>query len=243
MKYKLLVLDVDGTLLNQAGEITNRTLSTLRKVQQMGVHIMLASGRPTYGLLPLAKMLELGTYDGYILSYNGGQIISAKNGEVLFERRINPEMLPYLEKKAKKNGFSIFTYNENRIITNNASDTHVVDEAFINDMEVCQTEEFSLAVDYPPCKVVLVSDDEESLVSLEHHWKRRLNGVLDVFRTEDFFLEVVGCGIDKANALAAFMDKAGILPEEVIAIGNGVADVNMLQLVGLGMLWVMRPIR
>ena len=234
MKYKLLVLDVDGTLLNQAGEITNRTLSTLRKVQQMGVHIMLASGRPTYGLLRLAKMLELGTYDGYILSYNGGQIISAKNGEVLFERRINPEMLPYLEKKAKKNGFSIFTYNENRIITNNASDTHVVDEAFINDMEVCQTEEFSLAVDYPPCKVVLVSDDEESLVSLEHHWKRRLNGVLDVFRTEDFFLEVVGCGMDKANALAAFMDKAGILPEEVIAIGNGVADVNMLQLVGLG---------
>lgn len=234
MKYKLLVLDVDGTLLNKAGEITKRTLTTLRKVQQMGVRIMLASGRPTYGLLPLARMLELGTYEGYILSYNGGQIISAQNGEVLFERRINPEMLPYLEKKAKKNGFSIFTYNENRIITNNASDSHIVDEAFINDMEIQQDEEFSLAVDYPPCKVVLVSDDEESLVSLEHHWKRRLNGVLDVFRTEDFFLEVVGCGIDKASALAAFMDKAGIRTEEVIAIGNGVADVTMLQMAGLG---------
>lgn len=234
MKYKLLVLDVDGTLLNKAGEITKRTLTTLRKVQQMGVRIMLASGRPTYGLLPLARMLELGTYEGYILSYNGGQIISAQNGEVLFERRINPEMLPYLEKKAKKNGFSIFTYNENRIIANNASDPHIVDEAFINDMEIQQDEEFSLAVDYPPCKVVLVSDDEESLVSLEHHWKRRLNGVLDVFRTEDFFLEVVGCGIDKASALAAFMDKVGIRTEEVIAIGNGVADVTMLQMAGLG---------
>lgn len=234
MKYKLLVLDVDGTLLNQAGEITKRTLATLRKVQQMGVRIMLASGRPTYGLLPLARMLELGTYEGYILSYNGGQIISAKNGEVVFERRINPEMLPYLEKKAKKNGFSIFTYNENRIITNNASDSHIVDEAFINNMEIQQTDEFSLAVDYPPCKVVLVSDDEAALVDLEGHWKRRLNGVLDVFRTEDFFLEVVGCGIDKANALAAFMNKAGIDTEEVIAIGNGVADVTMLQMAGLG---------
>lgn len=234
MKYKLLVLDVDGTLLNQAGEITKRTLATLRKVQQMGVRIMLASGRPTYGLLPLAKMLELGTYEGYILSYNGGQIISAKNGEVVFERRINPEMLPYLEKKAKKNGFSIFTYNENRIITNNASDSHIVDEAFINNMEIQQTDEFSLAVDYPPCKVVLVSDDEAALVDLEGHWKRRLNGVLDVFRTEDFFLEVVACGIDKANALAAFMNKAGISTEEIIAIGNGVADVTMLQMAGLG---------
>lgn len=100
MKYKLLVLDVDGTLLNEAKEITKRTLSALLKVQQMGVRIVLASGRPTYGLMPLAKALELGNYGGFILSYNGCQIIRAENGEVLFERRINPEMLPYLEKKA-----------------------------------------------------------------------------------------------------------------------------------------------
>ena len=69
MKYKLLVLDVDGTLLNDEKEISKRTLNVLRKVQQMGVRIMLASGRPTYGLLPLAKTLELGIYNGYILSY------------------------------------------------------------------------------------------------------------------------------------------------------------------------------
>ena len=55
MKYKLLVLDVDGTLLNDEKEITPRTLATLLKVQQMGVHLVLASGRPTYGILPLAK--------------------------------------------------------------------------------------------------------------------------------------------------------------------------------------------
>ena len=96
MKYKLLVLDVDGTLLNDAKEISKRTLAALLKVQQMGVRIVLASGRPTYGLMPLAKSLELGNYGGFILSYNGCQIINAQNGEILFERRINPEMLPYL---------------------------------------------------------------------------------------------------------------------------------------------------
>ena len=91
MKYKLLVLDVDGTLLNSEKEISKRTLAALLKVQQMGVRIVLASGRPTYGLMPLAKTLELGNYGGFILSYNGGQIINAQNGELLFERRINPE--------------------------------------------------------------------------------------------------------------------------------------------------------
>lgn len=69
MKYKLLVLDVDGTLLNSEKEISKRTLAALLKVQQMGVRIVLASGRPTYGLMPLAKTLELGNYGGFILSY------------------------------------------------------------------------------------------------------------------------------------------------------------------------------
>ena len=69
MKYKLLVLDVDGTLLNDEREISKRTLAALLKVQQMGVRIVLASGRPTYGLMPLAKTLELGNYGGFVLSY------------------------------------------------------------------------------------------------------------------------------------------------------------------------------
>ena len=74
MKYKLLVLDVDGTLLNNEKEISKRTLASLLKVQQMGTRIALASGRPTYGLMPLAKILELGNYGGFIVSYNGCHI-------------------------------------------------------------------------------------------------------------------------------------------------------------------------
>lgn len=234
MKYKLLVLDVDGTLLDDNKEVSKRTLNTLRKVQQAGVRIMLASGRPTYGLLPLAKMLELGIYGGYVLSYNGGQVINASNGEVVFERRINPEQIPYLEKKARKNGFAILTYNGDTLVTSDSSNPHVQHEASLNGMELVHEEFFSAAIDYPPCKCVLVSDDEEALAGLEEHWKRRLNGVLDVFRTESYFLEVLGCGVDKANTLAAIMEKDGLTGEDVVAVGDGVADVTMLQLAGLG---------
>ena len=68
MKYKLLVLDVDGTLLNDKKEITPRTHAALLKAQQMGVHVVLASGRPTNGVQPLAEALELNHYGGFILS-------------------------------------------------------------------------------------------------------------------------------------------------------------------------------
>ena len=100
MKYKLLVIDVDGTLLNDQKQITPHTKSALLKAQQMGVHVVLASGRPTGGILPLAQELELNNYGGYVISYNGAQIIEMQTGNLLFEKRINPELIPYLDKKA-----------------------------------------------------------------------------------------------------------------------------------------------
>ena len=234
MKYKLLVLDVDGTLLNDAKEISKRTLAALLKIQQMGVRIVLASGRPTYGLLPLAKSLELGNYGGFILSYNGCQIINAQNGEILFERRINPEMLPYLEKKARKNGFAIFTYHDDTLITDSPDNEYIKNEALLNNLKIIREDEFSTAIDFAPCKCMLVSDKEKALIGLEQHWEKRLAGTLDAFRSEPYFLEVVPCGVNKANTLGALLEHLGVTREEVIAVGDGVCDVTMLQLAGMG---------
>lgn len=234
MKYKLLVLDVDGTLLNDAKEISKRTRAALLKVQQMGVRIVLASGRPTFGLIPLAKMLELNNYGGFIVSYNGCQIIKAENGEILFERRINPEILPYLEKKARKNGFAIFTYHDDTLLTDNVESPHVLQEAQLNNLKIVKEEEFSTAIDFAPCKCMLVSDDEQALIDLEMHWKKRMAGTLDAFRSESYFLEVVPCGIDKANTLGFLMEHLNVQRDEVIAIGDGTCDVTMLQLAGMG---------
>ena len=234
MKYKLLVLDVDGTLLNDEREISNRTLAALLKVQQMGVRIVLASGRPTYGLMPLAKTLELGNYGGFVLSYNGCQIIKAQNGEILFERRINPEMLPYLEKKARKNGFAIFTYHNDTLITDSPDNEYIKNEALLNNLKIIKEDEFSTAIDFAPCKCMLVSDKEEALIELEQHWEKRLAGTLDAFRSEPYFLEVVPCGVNKANTLGALLEHLGVTREEVIAVGDGVCDVTMLQLAGMG---------
>ena len=234
MKYKLLVLDVDGTLLNDEREISKRTLAALLKVQQMGVRLVLASGRPTYGLMPLAKTLELGNYGGFVLSYNGCQIIKAQNGEILFERRINPEMLPYLEKKARKNGFAIFTYHDDTLITDSPDNEYIKNEALLNNLKIIREDEFSTAIDFAPCKCMLVSDKEKALIGLEQHWEKRLAGTLDAFRSEPYFLEVVPCGVNKANTLGALLEHLGVTREEVIAVGDGVCDVTMLQLAGMG---------
>jgi Cof subfamily protein (haloacid dehalogenase superfamily) len=234
MKYEMIVLDIDGTLLNSDKIVTARMKATLITVQQMGVKLVLASGRPVHGILPLAKELELDRNDGYILSYNGGRIIHVQTGDLLFEKRIDPEMIPYLERKAKKNGFDIFTYHKDTIYTNNGSNEHIIREAELNDMHIREVEQFAEAVVFSPCKCMIVSDDEEALAGLENHWKRRLAGELDVFRSEKYFLEVVPPFIDKANTLSVLLEMLGIESGNVVAIGDGVCDVTMIQLAGLG---------
>ena len=233
MKYKLLVLDVDGTLLNDKKEITPRTHAALLKAQQMGVHVVLASGRPTNGVQPLAEALELNHYGGFILSYNGGQIINAQTGELMFEKRIDPAMIPYLNRKAKENGFAIFTYHKDYILTDSPENMHVHQRP--NSIRCASSVwRISRAVDFAPCKCILTSDDENNLVGLENHWKKRLDGVLEAFRSEDYFLEVAPHFINKGNTLAVLMEMLNITTEEVVAIGDGVADVSMLQLAGTG---------
>lgn len=80
MKYQILVLDLDGTLTNSRKEITPPTLKALIEIQEAGKKVVLASGRPTYGVVPLARQLHLERYGSYILSFNGARITDCRTG-------------------------------------------------------------------------------------------------------------------------------------------------------------------
>ena len=81
---------------------------------------------------------------------------------------------------------------------------------------------------------MIVRDNNAALASLENHLKKHLNGVLDVFRSETYFLEVVPPQINKADTLGVLMEKLSLTPDNVIAIGDGVCDIGMIQMAGLG---------
>ncbi|MDR1259263.1 MAG: Cof-type HAD-IIB family hydrolase [Tannerellaceae bacterium] len=234
MKYQLLVLDVDGTLLNDRKEITPYTLATLIKVQQMGIRIVLASGRSTHGLRPVARVLEMDKYNGFILSYNGGQIFNMQTDELLFERRMNPKDIPYIVKQADSRDFAILTYHRDTLITNRADDSHVQEEAARNNMKITEAKDFASFVTFSPCKCMLVSDDSEAMSDLHAKLKKRLSGSLDVFRSEPYFLEIVPPQINKADTLGVLMERLQLVSEAVMAIGDGVCDIGMIQMAGLG---------
>jgi Cof subfamily protein (haloacid dehalogenase superfamily) len=233
MKYKLLVLDLDGTLTNNKKEITEHTLRTLIDAQERGVKIVLASGRPTYGIAPIAEKLELKKYGGYILSYNGGEITNWQTGESMYENVLDADVLPYLYQCAKENNFAIVTYKDKYVLTEHPDDEYVLKEAILNVMETQKVENFLEAIDFPVAKCLIVGEATR-LAVLEKEMYEVLKDRMGVYRSEPYFLELVPKGIDKAQSLAVLLEKIGATKEEMIAVGDGFNDLSMIKFAGLG---------
>lgn len=155
MDYKILVLDLDGTLTNTRKEITPRNREALIQTQQQGTRLVLASGRPTYGIAPLADELQMNQFDGYILSYNGGEIIDWKNKEILYANVLPNAVIPQLYECAKRNKLAILTYDKECIVTENPEDEYVKKEAFLNRMEVRKSTNFLTDIHLPVPKCLI----------------------------------------------------------------------------------------
>ena len=160
MSFKILVLDLDGTLTNSKKEITEKNRQTLLKAQEQGVKVVLASGRPTYGIAPLADALELDRFGGYVLAYNGGEIIDWSSKKLLYANVLPDEVLPSLHQSAEKNGLALLSYDGDHVLTESPDDEYVAKEAFINKMKIKGTTDFLTDVPRPVPKCLIVGDPE-----------------------------------------------------------------------------------
>ena len=233
MKYRVLVLDLDGTLTNSRKEITDKTKTALQEYQRQGGIVILASGRPAYGIWPLAKELELDQFGGYILAFNGGQITDCRSQKILKRRTIPKEMNGVLYRLAKENQVVILTYGEDCLITENPEDQYVKEEVRINRMEARKVNSFTESVNSPVEKFLMVGDGDY-LAGVEVRVKEAVGGNLSICRSAPFFLEIMPEGIDKSVSLKWLMEYLELGLEELAACGDGFNDLSMIEAAGLG---------
>ena len=230
----MIVLDIDGTLTNSIKEITPRTKEALIKIQEQGIYVAIASGRPTPGTKKVASELQLERFGNYVLSFNGGRVINCKTGEVVLDKTIPAEMAWELCDVARENGVGIMTYDsECALAGTEVIDEYMELEARINNIELKQLGHFKDCVDFPVNKC-LMTGEPEHLVELEKKLKKKYAGKLNIFRSEPFFLELMPKGIDKASVLKNFLPFLGITRDEVICCGDGYNDKTMIEFAGLG---------
>lgn len=231
--YRAIALDLDGTLTNHEKVVTPKTREALLQASAKGAVIILASGRPTYGIEPVAECLELNKQGGYILSYNGGNIVNAKTGEKLFSQFLPDEVIPELYAYAEENGHALLGYAGNEIITEMPDDQYVKEESRINKMNIRKVDNLFESLEPHPTKL-LMTGDPTLMLKAEEELVEKLGDRMDIFRSAPFFLELVPKSIDKAKSLTRLLTKINLTPADLIAFGDGYNDLSMLKLAGMG---------
>ena len=231
--FRAIALDLDGTLTNHDKVVTPRTRQALLKAQELGTVIILASGRPTYGIVPVAECLELEKRGGYILSYNGGNIVNAKTSEKLFSQFLPDAVIPILYKYAKEKNHALLGYAGNEIITEMPDDQYVKEESRINKMNIRKVDNLLEALEPHPTKLLMTGDPTD-MIKAEEELVEILGEKMDIFRSAPFFLELVPKGIDKAQSLLRLLSKINLTPADLMAFGDGYNDLSMLKLASVG---------
>lgn len=233
MQKKLLVLDIDGTLTNSKKEITKKTKQKLLDIQKMGHIVMLASGRPTPGMVRYAKELKLAEYGGYLLSYNGARIMDCKTGQVIYQRTLPGETIPKLYKFAKKHHCGIISYEKDTVLSGNGLDEYIKLEARINGIPIKEIDNFADYITFPVNKCLMTAEPKDAEVYVGM-LQKEFGDTLSIYRSEPFFIEIMPYNIDKAASLDRTLPHLNLTRKNTICCGDGYNDISMIQYANIG---------
>lgn len=244
MSIKVIIMDVDGTLTNSQKIVTPKTKEALLKVQEKGVILILASGRPTSGLRDLAKELEMDKHNGLLVCYNGSKVVDCQTEEVLFNQALTAEeakaVLEHMKKFDRvrpmidKDDYMYVTNVYDNYIQFNGKPFNVMEyESRGGKFKLCEVDDLAEFVDFPLNKILTTSDPEY----LQAHYQEMeapFKDTLSCMFTGPFYFEFTAQGIDKAKALDTVLKPMGYKQEEMMAFGDGHNDASMVQYAGIG---------
>lgn len=233
MGYKLIVMDLDGTLTNSKKEISGETRTALIEAQKLGAKLVLASGRPTPGLYREAKVLEMDTYGGYLLSYNGAHVCDYPNQKVIYNKTIDKKYILPILNNAKALNLNIMVNKGEYVVVDNPNTYKLEYEAHATNMKTMVVDDLREFVDFEPNKF-LISAPEEYLKIQFEDFKLPFGDRLSIYTSAPFYIEVVANGIDKGKALEGIAERLNVAREEIIAFGDEMNDLTMLQFAGHG---------
>ena len=233
-KYKMIVLDMDDTLLTDNHIISEENKEVILKAQELGIYVVLASGRPTSAMTAYAKELKMDYYNSFMISFNGSTIVDLKEDKILFEHALTKEQIHSLYDFSQQNNTHIITYLGEQIISERHSE-YINIESSITGLDLVIVPSFKDAVTTSAVKCLLL-EEPSYLKGVEPVLKQAMPD-LSVCMSKPFFLEAAPNGIDKGAAIRILAEKLNIHQSEIIAVGNAGNDLTMIQYAGLGV-WV-----
>lgn len=233
MKYRLLALDLDGTLTNDRKEITERTLRCLKDLQETGVRLMIASARPSPGVERESALLDLPGHGGVLMSYNGGRITLAGTKEVLSETSIPLSVTRRVLRKLEKYPVTVIMDDGEMFYVTDPEGYKVDYECRNNRMTCRKLDNLAEQIAFEPAKF-LMSVQPEMLQRVQKEIASWLPADLRVVQTAAFYLEIIPASVNKGEGLKQVCSYLNIPLELSAAFGDSENDIPMLRAAGAG---------
>lgn len=228
----MLVVDIDDTLLNSHNKISPETVRGIKAMQEAGHVFVLASGRPTVSVQAIAKSLGMNHYPEYLISFNGSILMNMQSEEVLFSHYLLSEDIPLILQTLKDYHLSALTYDEASIIIDERNTfTHIEEE--LTGLPTRYDAKFFQDLDQPLLKLIGVGDPQ-MITQLVEDKGGRLGKATRIVTSKPFYLEIMHQTVSKGDALQALCKHLNMSLADVIAVGDGNNDLQMLEIAGKG---------
>ena len=254
--YKLATVDLDGTMLNSYGIVTENTKKAIKKTIEKGTDVVITSGRPIDSIKTIAK--EIGS-NNYFIAGNGALIYDIKKDEIIYEKYMTKQKVLEIIKICEENSISYNVYTDKTILAtalkynvlyyhkenlkkeeNKKTNISIVENMYeyVKDM---QEEKFLKITICDESQSIFQSIirklrqiDEIEVLDVSHMSRKVIRQGTEDVPIEYYYTEISLANVDKWNAIEFLMQRLEISKEEIIAIGDNVNDKKMIENAGLG---------
>ena len=254
--YKLVAVDLDGTLLNSYGEITDYTKKVIKKLIEAGIKVIIASGRPIDSIKTISN--EIGSNE-YFIGGNGAIIYDMKKEKTIYEKYMPKQKVLEIIKKCEENSISYNVYTDKTILAkglkynvlyyykenlkkeeNKKTHINIVDDIYeyVKNMKdskflkITICDESKMVFNSIIKKIKNISGIE--VLEVSHISRKLIQQGTEEIPIEYYYTEISSANVDKWNAIKYLIEKLNIKQEEVITIGDNVNDKKMIENAGLG---------
>ena len=230
--YKLIALDMDGTLLNEEKKISKANFDAIQNAREKGVKVVLATGRPLKGIHQYLTQLNLISKEEYAVTYNGSLIQNTSGSIIIDKKPLSHEDNKYLYELSKKLNVNIHALTYDKCITpkfNKYSEY----EANMNQIPLEIVDFENIDENVVIIKTMFI-DEPEILDRVVPEIPKEVYDRFTVVRSAPFFLEFIDKSSNKGSGIHKLAESLGIKQEEVICVGDAGNDLHMIEYAGLG---------
>lgn len=232
--YKLIAIDIDGTLLNDRHEITTDVKDALNEAKRQGIKVVLCTGRPVGGIRSFIKALQLDEEGDFAIAYNGAFVQDNHTNKVVAELSLTYDDLVYLYDLSIELNTPMHFFDAKKVYTPNTDiSEYTVLESYLTKVPLsyCKISDVPSNISIP--KIMFI-DQPENLSRTIQALPEDLNKQYTIVKSAPHFLEFVHPNASKGNAVKKLAEQLGIKREEVMCIGDNGNDLSMIQYAGCG---------